>query len=652
MGGTRPATGSGSPERPEEEDARSAGPGRVVLVGLTAMVSLQLARVFFPIVFDLGEREGTTAAALKAGGLSLIVFLAPMIAPLLGKVFGFRRALVAALVTVAAGRLAVQLLHPIPLWLAAIATAFGLWALALLLVAMRRTEGSGGGHRYVVGLVIGLALDTALRAGFSTWDYSWQEGAGPLALAVLPAAAIVVLAVSGDGAKLMARGEGSLGDVLPAALVGPFLWLQVLFLQSVAFVASATRVSLPTAAALVLVGDALAVAALRSVLRQPTSWLTRVVAGAGLLVAAYLIRRVDGAPVVVVVLIAQTVAAPFLAIALSRTPRQQLETTWRTSVAFGLGTLAFMLFLVLYQIQYRVSLPFSNTLLAPVTALLIVIGGLRVREFPISARSPAPIFATAFPLVLLVVPLGLVLARPDLQTTVGNGTSFRLVSYNVHLSIGANSQLDPEAIARAILRERPDVVALQEVPRGWAGAGTMDLAEWLSHELRMPFVFAPAADGQFGNVILSRLPIDRSRAVALRQISGAQARSYLLAEVDIGTGNVVTVIDAHLEGSQPDHKEQVETMLHSTAPSGHTIIAGDMNMQPKDPDRRAFDDAGLVSAQDATGNGKLSSAAHPNFPGDRPDWIFGSPEVLFTEFRIDQSEASDHLPLAVTVGVP
>src|SRR2546428_12338130 len=89
------------------------------------MVSLQLARVFFPIVFDLGEREGTTTAALKAGGLSLIVFLAPMIAPILGKVFGLRRALFAALVAVAAGRVALPLLHPLPRWLAATAAALG-----------------------------------------------------------------------------------------------------------------------------------------------------------------------------------------------------------------------------------------------------------------------------------------------------------------------------------------------------------------------------------------------------------------------------------------------------------------------------------------------------------------------------------------------
>lgn len=37
------------------------------------------------------------------------------------------------------------------------------------------------------------------------------------------------------------------------------------------------------------------------------------------------------------------------------------------------------------------------------------------------------------------------------------------------------------------------------------------------------------------------------------------------------------------------------------------------------------------------------------FPGDRPDWIFGSPGLTFSNFAIVASDASDHRPLVVTV---
>jgi endonuclease/exonuclease/phosphatase family metal-dependent hydrolase len=168
----------------------------------------------------------------------------------------------------------------------------------------------------------------------------------------------------------------------------------------------------------------------------------------------------------------------------------------------------------------------------------------------------------------------------------------------------------------------------------------------------MPYVYAPAADRQFGNVVLSRLPILWSKGVFLPQIDGAQRRSYLLAEIDIGQGRSVTVIDAHLEGEDRDHAAQVKRLLAAWGGSPHTVIAGDMNMQPDDPDRARFDESGLISAQDSAGQGGVSTAAEPRFPGDRVDWIFGPADLSLSEFHIGRTRASDHLPLAVTVMVP
>ncbi|MGH7754233.1 MAG: endonuclease/exonuclease/phosphatase family protein, partial [Gemmatimonadales bacterium] len=319
--------------------------------------------------------------------------------------------------------------------------------------------------------------------------------------------------------------------------------------------------------------------------------------------------------------------------------------------AFALGGAALTLLIFLYQVHYRVPLPFSNTFLPPAAALLLALGAIGFR-YHSSRRAPfrAPALA-AIPLVLLLVPLGVGLAA-NARTEAGDGRSFRVVSYNVHLGVNLDGQLDPEGIALSVEREDPDVVALQEVGRGWVIGGTMDLAEWLSHRLMMPYVYAPAADGQFGNVVLSRLPILRSKGVFLPLIDGVQRRSYLLVEIDIGQGRSVTVIDAHLEGEDRDHAAQVKRLLAAWGGSPHTIIAGDMNMQPEDPDRARFDEAGLVSVQDAAGQGRASTAAEPKFPGDRVDWIFGTAELSFSQFHIGNARASDHLPLAVTVMVP
>ncbi len=61
---------------------RSQRVARLALVAACTVLVLQLARVFFPIVFDLGERSGATAEAIRAGALALAISLTPFLAPL------------------------------------------------------------------------------------------------------------------------------------------------------------------------------------------------------------------------------------------------------------------------------------------------------------------------------------------------------------------------------------------------------------------------------------------------------------------------------------------------------------------------------------------------------------------------------------------
>jgi len=624
--------------------------GQAALVALMVILTLQLTRVFFVLVSDLGERSGKTSDALFAGLLALVVFMAPLLSPPLRRAIGARGSLLATAVALAGFRVAIQVVHPISLGLAAAGTVIALIALTLLLVALRRDGGEAGRLRYVLGVLAGLSLETALRAGYRSWDPAWQDRPDALLLAILPGALVLLLLFTGVGQSLRASGEGRT-KALPLAALGPFLMLQVLFLQSPAFVASAAGVSLMVASVVVLAGDALALTAVAAVGDRGASRPVRLLAAMATVVLAYLLRRIEGGGIVALVLAGQALAALLLATAFMSPSTGGGASVWRTSAAFALGGAALTLLIFLYQVHYRVPLPFSNTFLPPAAALLLALGAIGFR-YDGSRRAPfrGHVFA-AIPLALLLVPLAVGLAA-NARTEAGDGRSFRVVSYNVHLGVNLDGQLDPEGIARSIEREDPDVVALQEVGRGWVIGGTMDLAEWLSHRLRMPYVYAPAADRQFGNVVLSRLPILRSKGVFLPRIDGAQRRSYLLAEIDIGQGRSVTVIDAHLEGEDRDHADQAERLLAAWRGSPHTVIAGDMNMQPDDPDRATFDESGLVSAQDSAGQGGVSTAAEPKFPGDRVDWIFGTADLSFSQFHIGRTRASDHLPLAVTVMVP
>jgi len=75
-----------------------------------------------------------------------------------------------------------------------------------------------------------------------------------------------------------------------------------------------------------------------------------------------------------------------------------------------------------------------------------------------------------------------------------------------------------------------------------------------------------------------------------------------------------------------------------------TIITGDMNSHPDEADINRLLDAGLTSAGDPT---------IPTFisfdPTERIDYIFASEDLIFADFGVGSTTASDHLPLAVNV---
>ena len=124
---------------------------RAALVALTVTLTLQVARVFLPMVFDLGERSGMASGAIKAGALAIMVFLAPLIAPVLPRSLGGKTALVTTLSTLAGLRVVIQLVHPIPLWLSTVAMVIALLNLTLLLVTMKSSEGIARGHEFALG---------------------------------------------------------------------------------------------------------------------------------------------------------------------------------------------------------------------------------------------------------------------------------------------------------------------------------------------------------------------------------------------------------------------------------------------------------------------------------------------------------------------
>jgi endonuclease/exonuclease/phosphatase family metal-dependent hydrolase len=258
------------------------------------------------------------------------------------------------------------------------------------------------------------------------------------------------------------------------------------------------------------------------------------------------------------------------------------------------------------------------------------------------------------------VPAGLLLAVGLAFVLRGTGSTpmpatpadpLAVMDWNIHTAVNGDGNVDLASIAEAIERENPDVVVLQEVGRGWPIAGQVDQAEWLARRLEMDMTWASAADDQFGNAILTRVPVLDVEVLRLPYGEGPQFRSALRILLDTGAGWTPWIVDAHLQNGDraSTREDQIVALLDTWGDEAPTVVAGDLNMQPTEGNVVLFTDAGLVSAQDEVGDPSASTARDPVFPGDRVDWIWVSPDLTPSDFAIGTSAASDHLPLTVRV---
>ncbi|MDQ3209688.1 MAG: endonuclease/exonuclease/phosphatase family protein [Actinomycetota bacterium] len=627
----------------------------IVAVALSVALGLPLVRVLIAVLYGVRESRGTPAAL----AIAVAVFSAPMLWVVVRRALGSRAATATALVGLAGAAAGVQIVHPIAWWLAGLGVACALGSWTLLLHAARAGTASGG-STFAVAFMLGLALDASVHAAFRTWDASWQSTPAAVIVTLTLVAATVAAAWSCLRSPEPDDVEEASRHVMPVAALGPFLVLQTLFLHNVAFAGAASGSSAAVGAGAVLAGTAAAMAITLWGSRMNAS-TARAAAVVTIVALTSVLPAANRWVVLPALIVAGGLSGWLLSIALGQggdDPRAGAHHddaashrgAWRTSVAVTVGTMTFLALVFLFQIHASQPLPISNRFLPPAAALMLGVAAF--------ARLPAPRPATTWPRPLILapvvfavaIPLFLTVTTPDPPPPSALDGSLRIVSWNVHSAVDGQGQVVPDSFAAAIAAQRADVVVLQEVSRGWPIGGSLDLAAWLSARLEMPFVWAPAADAGFGNVILSRSPILESEVMPLPFGSGPQRRSLLRVVLDAG-GSTIVVVATHLEtGAGSDTREQqIATLLGAVARDERVVIAGDMNMQPADDDVARFLDAGFSSAQDEAGNGTASTARAPNFPGDRPDWIFGSPDLTFSGFTIVNSDLSDHRPLVVTV---
>ncbi len=616
-----------------------------MLVAVTVAILTEVLRAAFPPFAHFARTSGGATAST----LIFVACLAGFLAPVLRRATGPR----GLLFTGVGGLLAVRLLMQVSptLWPAFAATVFGMLAVTALYETARGLSGTG----FAVATVAGLTGGTALRLAFGTWEPIERTGVLPwLVCLLVVGTGVAVLVWQSRTPPLEAPAIGW-RDALGAAALGPFLALQILVLASPAFAASSAPLSLPVAGAVIIAGQALSLAFLSSGLAVAAVPGGVCVFGGTLLGvgAAAVTGRygLTGLVAIIVIVAGQVLSAWLLAVA-SRVPLRRggyrgpaalaalgtaVDTggrAWRIDLGAALGGLGVAVVLLPYQVHYDAPLPLPNKVLpgAAGIALGLLSAIAAARGGPLPGRSWARALGTgAGALLLLVVPGVYALTQPSVARTSSLPGSFRFVAYDIDQGIGADGRLDPEAVAGAIAAQHADVVALQSVGRGWPASGTADVGAWLARRLKMHLVWGPAADNQYGGVVLSRLPVKATGYGRLPVGAGPQARGYVWARVDTGgrTADVWSVQLQHGANRTRTRLSEIDKLLQAWSGAPHTVIAGDLGAGPSGPEAARL--SGALRGVATTSSGE----------------VFGTDDLGFADTVAPRGRG----PVAVTVRV-
>lgn len=230
-------------------------------------------------------------------------------------------------------------------------------------------------------------------------------------------------------------------------------------------------------------------------------------------------------------------------------------------------------------------------------------------------------------------------------TSILTANELKIISYNIHHCAGMDGKLDFERIAKVIKKEKPHLVALQEVDQKTSRVKKIDTVEKLSKLTGMRYTtFSKSisfAGGDFGNAILSVYPFEETFSMKL---PGGEKRSATGAIIKTENDKFV-FINTHLALQEDNVIKSVDSLLKAKAkyklPS---VIVGDFNAVP---DSVAINKMLKTLKFSETTN---SFTAPADKPKHKIDYIFSSKEFETVSAKvINEPVASDHRPVTATL---
>lgn len=230
----------------------------------------------------------------------------------------------------------------------------------------------------------------------------------------------------------------------------------------------------------------------------------------------------------------------------------------------------------------------------------------------------------------------------------------RLLSWNIHKGIGGRDRrYSLSRIIDCIEAENPDFICLQEVDRLVRRSQFDDQPRLLARYFRAHAVYqsnVAVGDGGYGNLVLSRWPVESRHRILLRHRT-RKPRGAQLLQIDSPEGSL-HLVHTHLGLAERERHWQMDRllghMLFRSADPLPTLVVGDLN-----------DWRNTLAKASLAANG----FAHVTSPISRfrsfPAWLaVGALDKAFVRGPIDVRQArivktslaktaSDHLPLVI-----
>jgi endonuclease/exonuclease/phosphatase family metal-dependent hydrolase len=329
----------------------------------------------------------------------------------------------------------------------------------------------------------------------------------------------------------------------------------------------------------------------------------------------------------------------------AQTPCEPSRGSAAAAVAYGAGWVLFLALLFAHYAGYDLPLPVDRTQALLAAGALLALASLAPRD--LRPEDP-PSGAWALPAVLAAfVPLARLelfpaAAPPEESARPGE---IRAVTFNLHAGFDERGGWSFDREMQSLRAARPDVVALQEVSRGWVINGSADLYELARESLGLHGVPGPSVRSDWGNAVLSRTRPGASSTLALPPRSLPIPRAVTSVDVPLEDGSALRVLATHLH-----HVEADSTVRHLQATflaalpkvtgAGGSLLLGDFNALPDSRCLAILREAGWtdVHVPGTEGGGTFPASD----PLRRIDTVLHRGGLRLAEARVAESWGSDH----------